>query len=122
MKLVPPIALFSAGFLMASSILVAMIFWINASYNKSQVILPQPPPKTFASTLEQATSLEGVKRTCASVAQIYDAQSNFIHSMSEQLSQLLSFILWGILSVGFIIGPIFLYIYFATRKHVSAHA
>ena len=121
MKLVPPIALFSGGVLMAMSILVAMVVWINASYGKSQVLLPQPPPKTFASSLVQATSLEAVKQACASIAQIYDTQTQIIRTTTVQLSQLLNFLLWGIIGVGFIIGPIFLYIYFATRKHVPTH-
>jgi hypothetical protein len=117
-KLVPPIALFSGGVLMAFAAMVVMALWIDAS-SRSNILLPQPPPKAFASSLTEATSLEGIRQTCASVAQIYDTQVQIIRGQSAHISQLFKILSWGVVGVGFIVGPIFLYIYFATRKHVS---
>jgi len=118
-KLVPPIALFSGSALIVLAVLVAIVLWIDAA-SKPQVLLPQPPPKAFSESLAQATSLEGVKQTCAAVAQMYDTQSQIIQTQNAYVSHVLWMLLWGTIGVGFIIGPIFLYIYFATRRHVSA--
>ena len=112
----PPIAMFAGGVLMATSALVAMVIWITMP--PSEVFLPQPPPRTLAASLADSTSLEGVKQVCASVAQIYDTQAMLIRTQGEHISQLLRFLLWGIVGVGFTLGPVFLFIYFATRKHV----
>jgi hypothetical protein len=69
--------------------------------------------------LAQATSLEGLRQACASVAQIYDTQAQMIRSQGAYISQLFKILQSGILGASFVFGLIFLYIYFATRKHVS---
>jgi hypothetical protein len=83
MKFVAPIALFTGGVLVAVSALMAMVLWIHAAYD-SQLVLPQPPPASFASTVEQSLNLEGVKRACTSVAQGFDMQNQIIRAQADQ--------------------------------------
>ena len=116
MKFVPPIALFSGGMLMTAALLVAMALGVQ-SYFQSNLMLPQPLPPSFASTLSQATSLEGMRQACAGLATAHDAQVQIIRGLSAHITQLFRMLSWGIIGVGFIVGPILLYIYFTTRRY-----
>jgi len=121
MKLVPPIALFSGGMLVTFGLLVAIALGIQ-TYFQSNLMLPQPLPPSFASTLTQATSLEGMRQACAGLATAHDAQVQMIRGLTAHITQLFRILSWGIIGVGFIVGPILLYIYFATRKWTVPHS
>ena len=118
MKYVPPTALFFGAILLLLSALAVFGFWLQESYGSSQVILPQPPYPGFEASLSEATSLEGLKSSCLSIAKIYDTQSTMIRAQDGHISYLYSILQRGVLIGGAVLGLAFLYIYFATRKHV----
>jgi cell division protein FtsX len=115
-KFVSPIALFSGGMLVTFALLVAMALGIQA-YFQSNLMLPQPLPPSFATSLAQASNLEGMRQACAGLAMAHDAQVQTIRGLSAHISHLFNILSWGIIGVGCIVGSILLYIYFATRRH-----
>lgn len=114
-RVVPQLALFSGGVLMALAAVMALAVWIHAS-GRPPLLLPQPPPQAIAASLAAATNLEATRQACAVVAQTYDAQTLMIRTLSGQLVTLLNLVGWGVITVGFVVGSVFLYIYFATRR------
>jgi hypothetical protein len=117
-KHLPPLALFFGGVLLLFAALAAFALWMDASYGKSQLLLPQPPGPGFATSLAQATSLEGVKQTCAAIAEIYDTQSSIIRTQSAHISYLSKVLMRLVLYAGLVLGGVFLLIYFISRRHV----
>jgi hypothetical protein len=69
-----------------------------------------------------SNQLGATKQTCASVARIYDTQVQLIRGQGEHISLLLKILAGGTIGLGLLLGPIFLFIYFATRKHVAIAA
>ena len=113
MKLVPSLAFFAGAVLTATAVLVLIGLWVSDSH---RLVALRQPPKIFAGAIEQATSPEAIKQSCLSVARVYDAQSQIIELQTAEIERLFSTLVWTIAGVGFILGPLLLYIYFATRR------
>jgi hypothetical protein len=114
MKLVPSLAFFAGAVLTLTAIAVLAALWIGESHKPAAV---RQGPKTFATPIEQATSPEALRQACLSIARVYDAQTQIIELQSAEIARLFGTLVWAVAGIGFIVGPLFLYIYFATRRH-----
>ena len=112
MKLVPSLAFFAGAVLLGSAIAVLAALWLTDYKPSAQ----HQSPKAVAWQMERATSLESMKQACLSMARIYDGQAQLVELQNAEIERLFATLVWFIAAVGFVLGPLFLYIFAVTRR------
>jgi hypothetical protein len=116
MKLVSSIAFFAGAVLIGSAIAVLAALWLT----DYRPVAEKQSPKVFAWQMERATSPEQMKQACMSIARVYDAQTQLIELQDAEIERLFKTLVGFVAAAGFILGPLFIWIYLATRKLVPA--
>jgi hypothetical protein len=112
MKHVSSLAFFAGAVLVGSAIAVLAALWLT----DYQPVAERQSPKVFAWQMERATSPEQMKQACMSIARVYDAQSQLIELQNAEIERLFRTLVGFIAAAGFVLGPLFLWIYAATRR------
>jgi len=90
-----------------------------------QAYTPAPPTFTavpldkdfsYAQTVREATSLEGLRKVCAFWAEREDQSRVFVNSVHDQYDKLLRDVVLALVSLGLAFGAGLIYIYFTARR------
>jgi hypothetical protein len=112
MKYVPSLAFFAGAVLVGSAIAVLAALWLT-DYTP---VAKTQPAKVFASQMERATGPEQMKQACLSIARVYDAQTQLIELQNGEIERLFKLLVGLVAAAGFVLGPLLLWIYAATRR------
>lgn len=112
MKYVTSLAFFAGAVLVGSAIAVLGAIWLT----DYRPVAEQQSAKVFAWQMERSTSPEQMKQACMSIARVYDAQTQLIEVQNAEIDRLFRTLVWFIAIAGFVIGPLLLWVYAATRK------
>jgi hypothetical protein len=112
MKHVPSLAFFAGAVLVGSAIAVLAALWLT----DYRPLAERQSPKVFAWQMERATTPEQMKQACMSIARVYDAQTQLIELQNAEIERLFRMLVWFMAGAGFVLGPLFLWIYAATRR------
>lgn len=112
MKLVRSVAFFAGAVLLGSAIAVVAALWLTGY----QPVSPRPELRSFNNQMTTARNADELKQACLSIARVYAAQTQLLELQEAEIGRLFNLLVWGLAAVGFVLGPLFLWIYFATGK------
>ena len=112
MKHVPSLAFFAGAVLVGSAIAILAALWLSGY----QPAAPRQELRSFNNQMTTARNTEELKQACLSIARVYDAQTQLIELQNAEIERLFSTLVWFIAGAGFVLGPLLLWIYAATRR------
>jgi hypothetical protein len=111
-KWVPSLAFFAGAVLLGAAIAVLAALWITGY----QPVSPHPELRSFNNQMTSARNPDELRQACLSIARVYDAQSQLLELQEAEIARLFNLLVWGLAGVAFVLGPLFIYIYFLTRS------